>query len=148
MTFAAQDILSAYPEDMEPEEWALILPGLQSKMVEAERQAAVFKEARNVVMERALNGRKDMILEGYKYAKVTKTAYSDAKLARDYPEVVDAVIADLRASYKPKVTKSAVDRILAQYPEETRLEIKRNIIGDEEVSFIVTAVKGTKGADA
>ena len=51
----AQEILSAYPSDMEPEEWALVLPGLQARMVQAESDAAAFKEARNVVIERALD---------------------------------------------------------------------------------------------
>lgn len=147
----AQEILSAYPSDMEPEEWALVLPGLQARMVQAESDAAALKEARNLVIERALDGAKEMVLDGYKYARVTKTTYSDVKLARDYPELVDSIITDLRLAYKPKITKAVIDKELAKLPEDRRLEIQRDILGDSEVSYTATAVKtakGTKGVDA
>ena len=147
----AQEILSAYPSDMEPEEWALVLPGLQARMVQAESDAAALKEARNLVIERALDGTKELVLNGYKYAKVTKTTYSDVKLARDYPELVDSIITDLRLAYKPKITKAVIDKELAKLPEDRRLEIQRDILGDSEISYTATAVKaakGTKGVDA
>ena len=147
----AQEILSAYPSDMEPEEWALVLPGLQARMVQAESDAAALKEARNVVIERALDGAKELVLDGYKYARVTKTTYSDVKLARDYPELVDSIITDLRLAYKPKITKAVIDKELAKLPEDRRLEIQRDILGDSEISYTATAVKaakGTKGVDA
>ena len=147
----AQEILSAYPSDMEPEEWALVLPGLQARMVQAESDAAARKEARPLVIERALDGAKELVLNGYKYAKVTKTTYSDVKLARDYPELVDAIITDLRLAYKPKITKAVIDKELAKLPEDRRLEIQRDILGDSEISYTATAVKaakGTKGVDA
>ena len=147
----AQEILSAYPSDMEPEEWALVLPGLQARMVQAESDAAALKEARNLVIERALDGAKELVLNGYKYAKVTKTTYSDVKLARDYPELVDSIITDLRLAYKPKITKAVIDKELAKLPEDRRLEIQKAILGDSEVSYTATAVKAakaTKGVDA
>ena len=140
----AQEILSAYPSDMEPEEWALVLPGLQARMVQAESDAAAFKEARNLAIERALDGAKELVLDGYKYAKVTKTTYSDVKLARDYPELVDSIITDLRLAYKPKITKAVIDKELAKLPEDRRLEIQRDILGDSEVSYTATAIKSTK----
>ena len=140
----AQEILSAYPSDMEPEEWALVLPGLQSKMIEAEQDAAALKEARNIVIERALDGAKELVLNGYKYAKVTKTTYSEVKLARDYPEIVDSIIAELKAAYKPKVTKAVIDKELSKLPEDRRLEIQRDILGDPEVSYSATAIKSAK----
>lgn len=140
----AQEILSAYPSDMEPEEWALVLPGLQARMVQAESDAAALKEARNVIIERALDGAKEMVLDGYKYAKVTKTTYSDVKLARDYPELVDSIITDLRLAYKPKITKAVIDKELAKLPEDRRLEIQRDILGDSEISYTATAIKSTK----
>ena len=148
---SAQEILSAFPSDMEPEEWALVLPGLQSKMIEAEQSAAAFKEARNIAMERALDGAKELVIEGYKYSRVTKTTYSEVKLARDYPELVDSILTDLRLAYKPKITKAVIDKELAKLPEDRRLEIQRDILGDSEVSYTATAVKaakGTKGVDA
>ena len=141
----AQEILSAYPSDMEPEEWALVLPGLQARMVQAESDAAALKEARNLVIERALDGAKELVLNGYKYAKVTKTTYSDVKLARDYPELVDSIITDLRLAYKPKITKAVIDKELAKLPEDRRLEIQRDILGDSEISYTATAVKAVKG---
>lgn len=147
----AQEILSAFPADMEPEEWALVLPGLQARMVQAESDAAALKEARNVVIERALDGAKELVLDGYKYARVTKSTYSEVKLARDYPELVDSIITDLRLAYKPKITKAVIDKELAKLPEDRRLEIQRDILGDSEVSYTATAVKtakGTKGVDA
>lgn len=147
----AQEILSAYPSDMEPEEWALVLPGLQARMVQAESDAVALKEARNLVIERALDGAKELVLDGYKYAKVTKSTYSEVKLARDYPELVDSIITDLRLAYKPKITKAVIDKELAKLPEDRRLEIQRDILGDSEVSYTATAVKtakGTKGVDA
>ena len=147
----AQEILSAYPSDMEPEEWALVLPGLQARMVQAESDAVALKEARNLVIERALDGAKELVLDGYKYAKVTKSTYSDVKLARDYPELVDSIITDLRLAYKPKITKAVIDKELAKLPEDRRLEIQRDILGDSEISYTATAVKaakGTKGVDA
>lgn len=140
----AQEILSAYPSDMEPEEWALVLPGLQARMVQAESDAAALKEARNLVIERALDGAKELVLNGYKYAKVTKTTYSEVKLARDYPELVDSIITDLRLAYKPKITKAVIDKELAKLPEDRRLEIQRDILGDSEVSYTATAIKSTK----
>ncbi len=140
----AQEILSAYPSDMEPEEWALVLPGLQARMVQAESDAAALKEARNVVIERALDGAKELVLDGYKYARVTKTTYSDVKLARDYPELVDSIITDLRLAYKPKITKAVIDKELAKLPEDRRLEIQRDILGDSEVSYTATAIKSAK----
>lgn len=140
----AQEILSAYPSDMEPEEWALVLPGLQARMVQAESDAAALKEARNVVIERALDGAKELVLDGYKYAKVTKSTYSDVKLARDYPELVDSIITDLRLAYKPKITKAVIDKELAKLPEDRRLEIQRAILGDSEVSYTATAIKSAK----
>lgn len=140
----AQEILSAYPSDMEPEEWALVLPGLQARMVQAESDAAALKEARNVVIERALDGAKELVLNGYKYAKVTKSTYSEVKLARDYPELVDSIITDLRLAYKPKITKAVIDKELAKLPEDRRLEIQRDILGDSEVSYTATAIKSTK----
>lgn len=140
----AQEILSAYPSDMEPEEWALVLPGLQARMVQAESDAAALKEARNVVIERALDGAKELVLDGYKYARVTKTTYSDVKLARDYPELVDSIITDLRLAYKPKITKAVIDKELAKLPEDRRLEIQRAILGDSEVSYTATAIKSAK----
>ena len=140
----AQEILSAYPSDMEPEEWALVLPGLQARMVQAESDAAALKEARNLVIERALDGAKELVLNGYKYAKVTKTTYSDVKLARDYPELVDSIITDLRLAYKPKITKAVIDKELAKLPEDRRLEIQRDILGDLEVSYTATAIKAAK----
>lgn len=140
----AQEILSAYPSDMEPEEWALVLPGLQARMVQAESDAAALKEARNLVIERALDGAKEMVLDGYKYARVTKTTYSDVKLARDYPELVDSIITDLRLAYKPKITKAVIDKELAKLPEDRRLEIQRDILGDSEVSYTATAIKSAK----
>lgn len=142
---SAQEILSAFPSDMEPEEWALVLPGLQSKMIEAEQSAAALKEARNIVIERALDGAKEMVLEGYKYSKVVKTQYSEVKLARDYPEIVDSIMTDLRLAYKPKVTKAAIDKELAKLPEDRRLEVQRDILGDSEVSFSATPIKASKG---
>ena len=147
----AQEILSAYPSDMEPEEWALVLPGLQARMVQAESDATALKEARNLVIERALDGAKELVLNGYKYSKVTKTTYSEVKLARDYPELVDSIITDLRLAYKPKITKAVIDKELAKLPEDRRLEIQRDILGDSEISYTATAVKaakGTKGVDA
>ena len=147
----AQEILSAYPSDMEPEEWALVLPGLQARMVQAESDATALKEARNIVIERALDGAKELVLDGYKYARVTKSTYSEVKLARDYPELVDSIITDLRLAYKPKITKAVIDKELAKLPEDRRLEIQRDILGDSEVSYTATAVKtakGTKGVDA
>ena len=140
----AQEILSAYPSDMEPEEWALVLPGLQARMVQAESDAAALKEARNIVIERALDGAKELVLDGYKYARVTKTTYSEVKLARDYPELVDSIITDLRLAYKPKITKAVIDKELAKLPEDRRLEIQRAILGDSEVSYTATAIKSTK----
>ena len=140
----AQEILSAYPSDMEPEEWALVLPGLQARMVQAESDAAAFKEARNVVIERALDGAKELVLDGYKYAKVTKSTYSEVKLARDYPELVDSIITDLRLAYKPKITKAVIDKELAKLPEDRRLEIQRDILGDSEISYTATAIKAAK----
>ena len=140
----AQEILSAYPSDMEPEEWALVLPGLQARMVQAESDAAALKEARNVVIERALDGAKELVLDGYKYAKVTKSTYSEVKLARDYPELVDSIITDLRLAYKPKITKAVIDKELAKLPEDRRLEIQRAILGDSEVSYTATAIKAVK----
>ena len=140
----AQEILSAYPSDMEPEEWALVLPGLQARMVQAESDAAALKEARNVVIERALDGAKELVLNGYKYAKVTKSTYSEVKLARDYPELVDSIITDLRLAYKPKITKAVIDKELAKLPEDRRLEIQRAILGDSEVSYTATAIKSAK----
>lgn len=140
----AQEILSAYPSDMEPEEWALVLPGLQARMVQAENDAAAFKEARNIVIERALDGAKELVLDGYKYARVTKTTYSEVKLARDYPELVDSIITDLRLAYKPKITKAVIDKELAKLPEDRRLEIQRDILGDSEVSYTATAIKSAK----
>lgn len=140
----AQEILSAYPSDMEPEEWALVLPGLQARMVQAESDAAAFKEARNVVIERALDGAKELVLDGYKYARVTKSTYSEVKLARDYPELVDSIITDLRLAYKPKITKAVIDKELSKLPEDRRLEIQRDILGDPEVSYSATAIKSTK----
>lgn len=140
----AQEILSAYPSDMEPEEWALVLPGLQARMVQAESDAAALKEARNVVIEKALDGAKELVLNGYKYARVTKTTYSEVKLARDYPELVDSIITDLRLAYKPKITKAVIDKELAKLPEGRRLEIQRDILGDSEVSYTATAIKSAK----
>ena len=140
----AQEILSAYPSDMEPEEWALVLPGLQARMVQAESDAAALKEARNIVIERALDGAKELVLNGYKYAKVTKSTYSEVKLARDYPELVDSIITDLRLAYKPKITKAVIDKELAKLPEDRRLEIQRDILGDSEVSYTATAIKAVK----
>ena len=140
----AQEILSAYPSDMEPEEWALVLPGLQARMVQAENDAVALKEARNLVIERALDGAKELVLNGYKYAKVTKSTYSEVKLARDYPELVDSIITDLRLAYKPKITKAVIDKELAKLPEDRRLEIQRDILGDSEVSYTATAIKSTK----
>lgn len=140
----AQEILSAYPSDMEPEEWALVLPGLQARMVQAESDAAALKEARNLVIERALDGAKELVLDGYKYARVTKTTYSEVKLARDYPELVDSIITDLRLAYKPKITKAVIDKELSKLPEDRRLEIQRDILGDSEVSYTATAIKSTK----
>lgn len=140
----AQEILSAYPSDMEPEEWALVLPGLQARMVQAESDATALKEARNIVIERALDGAKELVLNGYKYAKVTKTTYSDVKLARDYPELVDSIITDLRLAYKPKITKAVIDKELAKLPEDRRLEIQRDILGDSEISYTATAIKAAK----
>ena len=140
----AQEILSAYPSDMEPEEWALVLPGLQTRMVQAESDAAAFKEARNIVIERALDGAKELVLDGYKYARVTKSTYSEVKLARDYPELVDSIITDLRLAYKPKITKAVIDKELAKLPEDRRLEIQRAILGDSEVSYTATAIKSAK----
>lgn len=140
----AQEILSAYPSDMEPEEWALVLPGLQARMVQAESDATAFKEARNIVIERALDGAKELVLDGYKYARVTKTTYSEVKLARDYPEIVDSIIAELKAAYKPKVTKAVIDKELSKLPEDRRLEIQRDILGDPEVSYSATAIKAVK----
>lgn len=140
----AQEILSAYPSDMEPEEWALVLPGLQARMVQAESDAAALKEARNVAIERALDGAKELVLNGYKYAKVTKSTYSEVKLARDYPELVDSIITDLRLAYKPKITKAVIDKELAKLPEDRRLEIQRAILGDSEVSYTATAIKSAK----
>lgn len=140
----AQEILSAYPSDMEPEEWALVLPGLQARMVQAESDAAALKEARNLVIERALDGAKELVLDGYKYARVTKNTYSEVKLARDYPELVDSIITDLRLAYKPKITKAVIDKELAKLPEDRRLEIQRAILGDSEVSYTATAIKTTK----
>ena len=140
----AQEILSAYPSDMEPEEWALVLPGLQARMVQAESDAVALKEARNIVIERALDGAKELVLDGYKYAKVTKSTYSEVKLARDYPELVDSIITDLRLAYKPKITKAVIDKELAKLPEDRRLEIQRDILGDSEVSYTATAIKSTK----
>ena len=140
----AQEILSAYPSDMEPEEWALVLPGLQARMVHAESHAAALKEARNIVIERALDGAKELVLDGYKYARVTKTTYSEVKLARDYPELVDSIITDLRLAYKPKITKAVIDKELAKLPEDRRLEIQRDILGDSEISYTATAIKSTK----
>ena len=140
----AQEILSAYPSDMEPEEWALVLPGLQARMVQAESDATALKEARNIVIERALDGAKELVLNGYKYAKVTKSTYSEVKLARDYPELVDSIITDLRLAYKPKITKAVIDKELAKLPEDRRLEIQRDILGDSEVSYTATAIKSTK----
>ena len=140
----AQEILSAYPSDMEPEEWALVLPGLQARMVQAESDAAALREARNIVIERALDGAKELVLNGYKYAKVTKSTYSEVKLARDYPELVDSIITDLRLAYKPKITKAVIDKELAKLPEDRRLEIQRDILGDSEVSYTATAIKSTK----
>ena len=140
----AQEIIAAFPSDMEPEEWALILPGLQSRMIEAEQSAAALKEARNIVIERALDGAKELVLDGYKYARVTKTTYSDVKLARDYPELVDSIITDLRLAYKPKITKAVIDKELSKLPEDRRLEIQRDILGDPEVSYTATAIKSTK----
>ena len=147
----AQEILSAYPSDMEPEEWALVLPELQARMVQAENDATALKEARNIVIERALDGAKELVLDGYKYSKVTKTTYSEVKLARDYPELVDSIITDLRLAYKPKITKAVIDKELSKLPEDRRLEIQRDILGDSEISYTATAVKaakGTKGVDA
>ena len=141
----AQEILSAYPSDMEPEEWALVLPGLQARMVQAENDATALKEARNIVIERALDGAKELVLDGYKYSKVTKTTYSEVKLARDYPELVDSIITDLRLAYKPKITKAVIDKELAKLPEDRRLEIQRDILGDSEISYTATAVKAVKG---
>ena len=141
----AQEILSAYPSDMEPEEWALVLPGLQARMVQAESDAAALKEARNLVIERALDGTKELVLDGYKYARVTKSTYSEVKLARDYPELVDSIITDLRLAYKPKITKAVIDKELAKLPEDRRLEIQRDILGDSEISYTATAVKAVKG---
>ena len=141
----AQEILSAYPSDMEPEEWALVLPGLQARMVQAESDATALKEARNLVIERALDGAKELVLDGYKYSKVTKTTYSEVKLARDYPELVDSIITDLRLAYKPKITKAVIDKELAKLPEDRRLEIQRDILGDSEISYTATAVKAVKG---
>ena len=140
----AQEILSAYPSDMEPEEWALVLPGLQARMVQAESDAAALKEARNIVIERALDGAKELVLDGYKYARVTKSTYSEVKLARDYPELVDSIITDLRLAYKPKITKAAIDKELSKLSEDRRLEIQRDILGDSEVSYTATAIKSTK----
>ena len=140
----AQEILSAYPSDMEPEEWALVLPGLQARMVQAESDATALKEARNLVIERALDGAKELVLDGYKYSKVTKTTYSEVKLARDYPELVDSIITDLRLAYKPKITKAVIDKELAKLPEDRRLEIQRDILGDLEVSYTATAIKAAK----
>ena len=140
----AQEILSAYPSDMEPEEWALVLPGLQARMVQAESDAAALKEARNLVIERALDGAKELVLDGYKYARVTKTTYSEVKLARDYPELVDSIITDLRLAYKPKITKAVIDKELSKLPEDRRLEIQRDILGDSEVSYTATAIKAAK----
>ena len=140
----AQEILSAYPSDMEPEEWALVLPGLQARMVQAESYAVALKEARNIVIERALDGAKELVLNGYKYARVTKTTYSEVKLARDYPELVDSIITDLRLAYKPKITKAVIDKELAKLPEDRRLEIQRAILGDSEVSYTATAIKAAK----
>lgn len=140
----AQEILSAYPSDMEPEEWALVLPGLQARMVQAESDAAALKEARNIVIERALDGAKELVLDGYKYARVTKSTYSEVKLARDYPELVDSIITDLRLAYKPKITKAVIDKELAKLPEDRRLEIQRAILGDSEVSYTATAIKSAK----
>lgn len=140
----AQEILSAYPSDMEPEEWALVLPGLQARMVQAESDAVALKEARNLVIERALDGAKELVLDGYKYAKVTKSTYSEVKLARDYPELVDSIITDLRLAYKPKITKAVIDKELAKLPEDRRLEIQRDILGDSEVSYTATAIKAAK----
>lgn len=140
----AQEIIASFPSDMEPEEWALILPGLQSRMIEAEQSAAALKEARNIAMERALDGAKELVIEGYKYAKVTKTTYSEVKLARDYPELVDSIITDLRLAYKPKITKAVIDKELAKLPEDRRLEIQRDILGDPEVSYSATAIKSAK----
>ena len=140
----AQEILSAYPSDMEPEEWALVLPGLQARMVQAENDATALKEARNIVIERALDGAKELVLDGYKYSKVTKTTYSEVKLARDYPELVDSIITDLRLAYKPKITKAVIDKELAKLPEDRRLEIQRDILGDSEVSYTATAIKAAK----
>ena len=141
----AQEILSAFPSDMEPEEWALVLPGLQARMVQAESDAAALKEARNLVIERALDGAKELVLDGYKYARVTKSTYSEVKLARDYPELVDSIITDLRLAYKPKITKAVIDKELAKLPEDRRLEIQRDILGDSEISYTATAVKAVKG---
>ena len=140
----AQEILSAYPSDMEPEEWALVLPGLQARMVQAESDAAALKESRNLVIERALDGAKELVLDGYKYARVTKSTYSEVKLARDYPELVDSIITDLRLAYKPKITKAVIDKELAKLPEDRRLEIQRDILGDSEISYTATAVKAAK----
>lgn len=140
----AQEILSAYPSDMEPEEWALVLPGLQARMVQAESDAAALKEARNLVIERALDGAKELVLDGYKYARVTKSTYSEVKLARDYPELVDSIITDLRLAYKPKITKAVIDKELAKLPEDRRLEIQRDILGDSEISYTATAIKAAK----
>ena len=102
-------------------------------------------------MERALDGAKELVIEGYKYSKVTKTTYSEVKLARDYPELVDSILTDLRLAYKPKITKAVIDKELAKLPEDRRLEIQRDILGDSEISYTATAVKaakGTKGVDA
>lgn len=140
----AQEILSAFPADMEPEEWALVLPGLQARMVQAESDAVALKEARNLVIERALDGAKELVLDGYKYAKVTKSTYSEVKLARDYPELVDSIITDLRLAYKPKITKAVIDKELSKLPEDRRLEIQRDILGDPEVSYSATAIKAAK----
>ena len=140
----AQEILSAYPSDMEPEEWALVLPGLQARMVQAESDAAALKEARNLVIERALDGAKELVLDGYKYARVTKSTYSEVKLARDYPELVDSIITDLRLAYKPKITKAVIDKELSKLPEDRRLEIQRDILGDSEISYTATAIKAAK----
>lgn len=141
----AQDILAPFPSDMEPEEWELVLPGLQARLKDAQAQVEALTEARNQVMERVLADQDSKTLEGWTYRRVTKRTYSEVKLARDYPEIVDAIKADLREAYKPKLTKTAIDKELHKLPDEERLAIELAIMGDSEVTFSATPAKA-KGA--
>lgn len=141
---SAQEILAAFPTDMEPEEWELVLPGLQAKLKAAQAQVEALTEARNQVMERVLADSDSKTLEGWTYRRVVKRTYSEVKLARDYPEIVDAIKAELRANYNPKLTKTAIDKELHKLPDADRLDVERAILGDSEVTFSATPVK-TKG---